>query len=149
MKLFLDTEFNSFGGNLISLALVPESGPVPPFYEVLECLDPHPWVAEHVMPILGKAPISLEMFQRKLEAYLQTWWNCVIVADWPEDIAYLCKAMTTGPGTRIAYRRSMHFQLIDIDAPSSLPHNALADAEGMLNAYAKQQLPPSANCNAS
>ncbi len=37
MNLFLDCEFNGFGGELISMALVDEHGLF--FYEVLEC--PH------------------------------------------------------------------------------------------------------------
>ena len=36
MKLFLDTEFNGFGGKLISMALVPEDKTLPEFYKELE-----------------------------------------------------------------------------------------------------------------
>lgn len=52
MRLFIDGEWNSFGGDLISLALVAEDGRE--WYEVLDCVDPHPWVAENVIPKLGR-----------------------------------------------------------------------------------------------
>lgn len=53
MRLFLDTEFNEFLGPVISMALVPEVRSIPPFYESSGCENPGPWVAEHVMPIIG------------------------------------------------------------------------------------------------
>lgn len=56
MKLFLDCEFNGFGGELISMALVDEQGKY--FYEVLPCPQPIPWVQENVMPKLNQAAIS-------------------------------------------------------------------------------------------
>jgi len=34
MRYFIDAEFNGFGGQLISLALVPEDEEAVPFYEV-------------------------------------------------------------------------------------------------------------------
>ena len=44
--IYLDTEFNGFGGELISLALVePISGKT--FYRVKQIpMAPHPWVAD-------------------------------------------------------------------------------------------------------
>lgn len=41
MRLWLDTEFNGFKGELIGLALVDEAGRE--WYEVLKCKDPVPW----------------------------------------------------------------------------------------------------------
>ena len=65
-KIYIDTEFNEFKGDLISLALVAETGEE--FYEVLECKNPGPWVAEHVMPILEKDPIDRALFQTELKS---------------------------------------------------------------------------------
>lgn len=133
MRLFLDTEFNEFNGPLISMALVPEDDCRHAFYEVLECRDPGPWVSVNVMPILGKAPITFQSFQTKLEHYLGMWDEVTIVVDWHEDIVHFCQSLTTGPGARIAtptinfeIRRDLH------TVPSETPHNALADATGML-----------------
>jgi hypothetical protein len=42
MRYFIDAEFNGFGGQLISLALVPEDRDAVPFYEALPCTEPEP-----------------------------------------------------------------------------------------------------------
>lgn len=42
MRLYLDTEFNGFGGSLISAALVSTGGHE--WYEVLPCSHPNAWV---------------------------------------------------------------------------------------------------------
>jgi hypothetical protein len=49
VRYFLDTEFNGFGGGLLSLALVPEDGTE--FYATLACdEDMLPWVERNVVP---------------------------------------------------------------------------------------------------
>jgi hypothetical protein len=40
--LFLDTEFNGFGGELILIALVPEDKQLQSFFEAIECRNPIP-----------------------------------------------------------------------------------------------------------
>lgn len=127
MKLFIDCEFNSYLGDLISLALVPEDNKSDCFYEVLPCANPHPWVAEHVMPITGKSEIVLNEFQFKLQQYVMQFDSIHVVADWPEDISYLCKALIVGPGARLD-TPPMTFEVLRIDTVSPIPHNALADA---------------------
>ena len=98
MRYFLDAEFNGFGGQLISLALVPEDKKAAPFYEVLACADPNPWVIDHVVPVLQKQAISRPEMIAKLVAYLRGDSEPVVTADWPEDIAHLALLMLTGPG---------------------------------------------------
>ena len=51
MKFWIDTEFNEYLGDLISMALVSEDGHE--WYEALPCANPGSWVAEHVMPIIN------------------------------------------------------------------------------------------------
>ena len=131
MKLFIDGEWNSYGGELISLALVPEIGEH--FYEVLGCNNPDPWVAENVMPKLRKIPITMSLMQEKLEAYLSQFESIHIVADWPEDIMWFCKVLITGPGTRIN-TPPLSLEILRVDTVSTNPHNALADA-GALRAW--------------
>ncbi|MEJ5976475.1 hypothetical protein WG901_07505 [Novosphingobium sp. PS1R-30] len=58
MRYFLDAEYNGFGGELISIALVPEDEATAPFYAALVCAAPTPWVAEHVLPMLDTMPVS-------------------------------------------------------------------------------------------
>ncbi len=68
MNIYLDCEFNEFKGALISMALVDDNGRE--WYEVVPCENPGPWVAEHVMPILGRGPVSVPMMQASLGAWL-------------------------------------------------------------------------------
>lgn len=64
-RYFMDTEYNGFGGQLISLALVPEDEEAVPSYEALACANPNSWVV----------------------AYLQVDSEPVVTADWRKDIA--------------------------------------------------------------
>jgi len=127
MRVWIDTEFNEFRGALISLALVDEMGRE--FYEVLECKKPGPWVAVNVMPILGQAPIPLQLLQARLQAWLSLYDWVHVVADWPEDIEHFCRALITGPGLRINTPPLSMEVRRDLEGVSQLPHNALADAK--------------------
>lgn len=129
MNIYIDTEFNEFQGELISMALVSESGEE--FYEVLPCANPGPWVAENVMPILGQQAIPKESLQVKLQHWLSQFARVHLVADWPEDIQHFCAMLITGPGMRLnTPSLSMEIRR-DLDAHSELPHNALADARAI------------------
>jgi len=136
MNIYIDTEFNDFGGELISLAMVDENGR--DFYAVLNCERPTPWVAENVIPVLGQRFASLRMLQTRMEAWLAVYPRVHIVADWPEDIAHFCRALITGPGMRmdtppltLEVRRDL-----SSDA-SAIPHNALEDARAIWRAAQK------------
>lgn len=132
MRLFLDCEFNEFQGELISMALVAEDGRE--WYEVVPCDAPGPWVAQHVMPILGKPALpdkaaltaSLDMFLRQFD-------TVHVVADWPEDIAHFCQALIVGPGYKIN-TPPLTMEILRVGSTSALPHNALADARGLRDA---------------
>lgn len=126
---YLDCEFNGYKGDLISLALVIDDDNY--FYEVLGCPNPVPWVAEHVIPILNKDPITPQDFKQKLEAFINRYKDLVVVADWPDDIKYLCDVMIVAPGVCIDTPSKLSFVLKRVDAPSDQPHNALADARGI------------------
>ena len=130
MNIFIDCEWNSFGGELISMALVAENGQE--FYEVLGCDNPHPWVAENVMPILNKDAIGIDEFKKKLRRFLMQFDSVNIVADWPEDIKHFCDALIVGAGMRMD-TPALSMQIVRIEAESALPHNALEDARGILN----------------
>lgn len=142
MRYFLDTEFNSFGGALISLALVPEYGdqefyarlPLPPMI--------HPWVATHVLPYLDAVPPCLitppaprGKVAAEVARYLAPDTAPVIVADWPEDIAHFCSLLVTGPGQMppvgplaFEFFASPGFSTAE---NSRVPHNALHDARAL------------------
>lgn len=139
MKLWLDCEFNGYRGELISLALVAEDGSS--LYKVLELPERvDPWVAEHVIPVLGKGYIPVERWQAQnaVEAYLAKFETVHIVTDWPDDVRYFCELMLTGPGRRID-TPPLTFEVVRLDGESDTPHNALADARGLRNAYLADQ----------
>lgn len=135
MNIYIDTEFNSYRGALISMALVDEHERK--FYLAVECKEPiDPWVAEHVMPVLWhgmdfKVTRSLEDLQGHLEWWLQQYDSVHLIADWPEDIEHFCRVLITGPGERINTPPLTMEVRRDLDAVSEIPHNALADARAI------------------
>lgn len=135
MKLFCDTEFNERGegeeaGQLISLALVPETGN-DVFYEVLNCPDPKPWVSEHVMPILFKKDIEHSLFKQKLGEYLSQFADVEIVADHPEDIRFFCDSIIIGGKKRMKLP-NVTMSIMNLTAKrAETPHNALSDAQAL------------------
>ena len=80
-KLWLDTEFNGFGGEFISAALVAEDGSY--WYQAVACKNPVPWVAQHVIPMVGIQPVTLKALQASLRIFLSKFKHVTIVADWP------------------------------------------------------------------
>ena len=128
MRLWIDCEFNSYKGQLMSLALVGEGVQ---FYAVLPLPDEiDPWVMKNVVPILGAKPAPIDEAQAELETFLSAFDSVHIVADWPEDIAHFCDFLITGPGQRID-TPPLTMEVVRIDAPSVVPHNALWDAIGI------------------
>lgn len=141
MKLFLDTEFNGFGGELISLALVSENGWE--FYQVKTKPGKlNSWVQAHVIPFLaidghdGK-PVGDDIFSDLLAHYLLQFPNAEIIADWPADIEHLCAALTY-QGERAGWRIPGEFKFIlkrVSGIKPEIPHNALSDARALKEAY--------------
>ena len=140
-RLFLDTEFNGFGGKLISMALVPESDSRRTFYKEIEMTDQlDPWVRENVVPHLVLIPCSRYEFQQVLAQYLWEVGDCTIIADWPDDIRYFCESLITGPGEGLNLLHNMKFELdFGIEYESLVPHNALHDARAIKEFYLKRE----------
>ncbi len=138
MKFWIDCEFNGYLGELISLALVDEAGLE--WYESLGCSSPTAWVAQNVMPVVGIASTTREAMQESLAAFLLHYDSVHIVADWPDDIRYLCGLIITGPGERIE-TPPLSFEIVTgLDAPSARPHNALEDVRALRRSYLSAQL---------
>jgi hypothetical protein len=98
-RLYLDTEFNGFGGELISLALVvPEELTfLDVFYEVCDWKQPtNPWVNEHVVPKLGKAPLHQRIFRECFHGWIRRFDGPEIICDWHADAEHFCR-MLAGP----------------------------------------------------
>lgn len=137
MKLFLDCEFNGFGGELISLALVDENNHY--FYEVLEYSNSVTWVQEHVIPRLEKAPIPRKLFQTQLQKFLLQYDSLEIIADWPEDFTLFTQILIISAGNCMTIP-ALTMQLwmdnpIETYVASKNPHNALADAQALKDSY--------------
>ena len=133
-KIFIDTEFNEFQGELISLALVAETGEE--FYEALTCEKPGVWVSQHVMPFLEKEPITKEMFAYKLQTFLNRFDGITLIADWPDDIKYFCESLIVGPGMAISHPPISFILDRNLSSGhSKVPHNALYDARAIADMY--------------
>ncbi|QDP20520.1 hypothetical protein FMM02_04715 [Sphingomonas xanthus] len=142
MRYFLDTEYNGFGGALLSLALVPDDGG-DEFYVTLKCSDPpDPWVERHVLPYLDMVPEPMRgprMSRREAAETLAGWLATdrapEIVADWPEDLAQLAMLLVIGPGRMMPMPPlTLQFQPLagfSTAANSAVPHNALHDARAL------------------
>jgi hypothetical protein len=141
MRYFLDTEYNGWGGALLSLALVPDEGEE--LYLTLAwdgALEP--WVERNVLPYLDTVPQSHRSPRlnrgdaaRTVAHYLSGDPDPLIVADWPEDIALFNALLVTGqgqmadiPSLRFAFRSLAGFSTA---ANSKVPHNALHDARAL------------------
>lgn len=142
MRYFLDTEYDGFGGPLLSIALVPEDGGEE-FYAVIEHeAIASQWVARYVVPYLDKVPEAhrgppLSRGEAALEIahYLTSDPAPEIVADWPEDLAQFSMLLVTGPGTMQPVPpftlKFMPLTGFSTAANSDVPHNALHDARAL------------------
>lgn len=141
LRYFCDTEYNGWGGALISLALVPDHGEE--LYLVLAPPDAtEPWVERHVLPYLDMVPegqrgprLSRAEAAQHLAHFLAPDPEPLIVADWPEDIAHVSMLLITGPGLMVPVP-PLRFALAPLTGFSTaensrVPHNALHDARAL------------------
>lgn len=138
MNLYIDCEWNGYRGELISIALVPEHGEE--FYRVIGCDDPVEWVAENVMPLIGDEDWRTEQeVQFGLATYLQRFDHIHLIADWPEDIERFCRLLIVGPGLRMD-TPPLTMEVLRIESKSKIPHNALEDARGLMEAHREAEM---------
>ncbi len=138
MNIYIDCEWNGYGGQLISVALVSENDDI--FYRVLPIAEPiDPWVSENVIPVLySSAGIkcsveSKQDLQKQLQHYLSQFDLINIIADWPEDLKWFCELLITGPGEMIRIPEfTMEYR--NIESISTVPHNAVNDAYAIMQA---------------
>lgn len=140
MRYFLDTEFNGYRGELISLALVGDDGRE--LYLVTHRLPTVivPWVQDNVISVLfaeGTSPVSWRpsLFGIQIAEFLRGDPLPCVVADWPDDIRYLCECIITGPGEMVdipALRCDVErVDAYPTDLPGAVQHNALWDARAL------------------
>ena len=132
----MDCEFNGFGGELISMALVDENEKY--FYEVLPCMNPTSWVFNNVIPILNKQTIDLKEFKENLFNFLNHYETIHIVADWPEDFSLFLTTLMLQQGVCMTTPKlTMELWQSDtnLTIDSEIPHNALQDAFALKRRY--------------
>jgi hypothetical protein len=135
-RLYLDTEFNGFGGGLMSLALVTDRSDGPEFYRVVHCPGPiDPWVQLHVVPHLDAEPEPRHVVAAALGEFLWDIEKPCIIADWPTDFEHLLALLIAGPGRmhqapdfEMQFR---HLEGFNTATASRRPHNALSDARAL------------------
>lgn len=141
MRLFIDTEFNGFGGDLISLGIAAENGEE--WYGVLEIPEwPAAWVKENVLPYLAiekhnGEEMGIIAFTKSLERFILHFPNAEIIADWPSDLEHICYIMTYA-GQKAGYRMPIECTMRLTrggDTKPKLPHNALSDARALRDWY--------------
>lgn len=134
MRLYLDTEFNGFGGELISMALVSPDGQE--WYEVRETKDPVvTWVRLNVIPKLGKPALRPLIFRSSFQQFITQFKNPEIICDWHTDAQHFC-ALLDGPsfGSSLDFECTLKIlRTPPIGGPQPRnPHNALSDAEALM-----------------
>lgn len=138
MNIYIDCEFNGFGGELMSMALVAEDGRE--WYGVLPPLavDGYdPWVKANVVPFLmrGEATIkarSSEEFRASFRDFMTGFDGPTIVSDWYTDLHHFL-SMFQGRDHTESFNYSCNL-VLDMNlssGASAVPHNALHDARAI------------------
>ncbi len=136
-RLYLDTEFNGFGGQLISMGMVSPDGNS--WYGVMKLPDHiDPWVQEHVIPHLGVEswqPLTDASFRASLHQFLVKFKNPEIICDWHADAMFFCACLA---GEDYASSLDYAFRLTVLKTPpgqpvSLIPHHALMDAQALMS----------------
>jgi hypothetical protein len=150
-RYYLDTEFNSFGGSLISLGIVRHDDPNDHLYLVVPRVDVErmrveegidPWIEENVLKNLYVMPDDAHA----IEAPAHQWGPLIsdfiyrggeitqVLVDWPSDAMDLCKLLMLGAGEAVNMQNQTHITIlrhIDVYPTSvegAVQHNALWDA---------------------
>lgn len=139
-RLFLDTEFNGFGGELISMALVSDWGAE--WYQVRKMTSaPGEWVSENVIPKLDKLPLEGYEFRASFSSFISAFDGCEVIADWPADFEHFC-ALLSGVGAEAGFSIPLECSMRLIrggDFTPDNPHNALSDARALRDWYLGQK----------
>jgi len=137
---FLDTEFNAHGGALISIGLAclgSEPTDVNSCYGVVQVpKKPHPWVAEHVIPLLGRTPEGREVVRQRVFKWLREEQISLIIADWPADLTHFLELLYKEHDPSMIFPMEIKLELINSGKfTSEIPHNAESDAIALMKWY--------------
>ncbi len=151
MRYFVDCEFNGFGGELLSIAIVSEEGdslylaiPKSQITKMRTDGSLDHWVADHVLPVMSANGLSPKHMDRakwgfELQRLLRGDSEITFVADWPEDISHLMQIMMVGRGGMINLPVfNVEMRRVDayyVNLAGAVRHNALWDAMSLKNLY--------------
>lgn len=146
-KLFIDCEFDGFGGELISMALYTGNEYTSFYVEIFQNNIKDDWVKENVIPKLNRG-VRGGAVTKKHAAELLSDFLCdvsgeiTIVADWHDDIKYFCDLINIAPGKSVPLPRKINFELdYNLSSKESkVPHNAFFDAMAIHDDYIKNDL---------
>jgi hypothetical protein len=128
-RAFIDFEFNGRNGAILSAAIVTDTGKE--WYEVMEYDTSTivPWVAENVIPVLGKEPLSRAVFMDSFEMFIEQFGYIEFYFNAHADQRYLDELLAAVPNPPL-HRciRDGHM----FAGHSVTPHNALADARAIV-----------------
>lgn len=153
IRYYLDTEFNSFGGSLISLGIVQHDNPENNLYLVVpepdiermkfeEGMDP--WIKENILPVLNKVPHIANHFIMPVHHWPSLIGDFIygkgvtdtphIFVDWPSDAMDFAKLLMVGPGMAVPMAHQTiitilrHIDVYPTSLEGAVQHNALWDA---------------------
>ena len=131
---FLDSEFNAHGGELISIGLACQDSSC---YGVVAIPDNvHPWVAEHVIPLLGLEPEGREVVRQRVFKWLRDEQISLIIADWPADLIHFLELLYKEHDPSQMFPMEIKLELINSGKVTpDIPHNAESDAIGLMRWY--------------
>lgn len=151
MRYYIDSEFNGFGGEIISFAIVSDNGdslylarPKNELQDLNKTSGLAPWVNENVIPVMsinGATPkwLPLNMWYLELQRFLQHDYDITIVADWPEDVTHFMNLLMISPGRMIKIPAfSVEVRRVDAyyaNLCGAVRHNALWDARSLRHLY--------------
>ena len=137
MKYFIDTEFNGWGGELLSIALVSEDKRE--FYAELEFDGVYdPWVQQHVVPHFNGCKLPRAEVSQLMRQFFGPDKDITIVADWPDDLKFFFDLMLIGGGKQINVScvKAVMDRVLS-SSNSKVPHHALHDARAIKDCYDK------------
>ena len=139
MSIYVDTEFSTYRGDLISIALACTDGTE--FYAVRQpqhylasCND---WVKDNILPIIAAGTVAAEpddVWRERLWEYFKPRENHTCYADWSEDLTHLLMALQWPFETKRKFvwnGRLIHTG----DTNPKIPHHALSDAHALMQAH--------------
>lgn len=155
-NFFIDTEFNAFGGELISMGI---AGPRNSIYLLNGEFEPHtahPWVLKNVVPHLWDFSFTkknfattLPQFKKHLSRFFYDWAHeeeITIIADWYTDIEHFCNVIVGDGGStvtlnksrQINFRVDRHLDQARSPLAGSIEHHAMSDALNLKADYERR-----------